>query len=116
MGKLILKNFWLSAENNEPQDWEFFNEYASFYIGKEGSDAIDLFNLNIISTKWINENVKNETHCTYLKYCLIMKYYDEKLIKQHIEKIIKACNYNDDKKNFNCLTHHFEYQEETELY
>ena len=58
----------------------------------------------------------SEAHGIYLKFSLIMKYYDESTIKKHIEKIIKRCSLETEEKSFNCLGHYLEFETEEREY
>ncbi len=102
--------------NETPDDWENFNEDIYIKIGTQNDEGTDLFKLSVISTQWIENAMQDENQAIYLKYSLVMKYYDEKVIKKHLEQILKQCNLYEGKKAFNCLSHYLEYEAENWLY
>lgn len=117
MGKLTLVSFGLLPYDGKgPTDWKNFIEDVDICINEAGMAGSVLFRLRIVSIAWLLNQINDETKWISLKYCLVMKYYDEKVIEEHIKKIIQECNKKKSANSFDYLSHHFEYESEEWLY
>ncbi|MFC1894952.1 Imm8 family immunity protein [Candidatus Dependentiae bacterium] len=121
MGKLILHSicFVINPSKTHPKDLEDFDEELYVNIGEENEKWTETFFLRIISIKRLDklfEDVDSYKIGIHLKNTLIMKYYDETIIKDYLKNVIRRCNLEKGEKAFNCLTHHLEYECEEELY
>ncbi|MFC1894954.1 Imm8 family immunity protein [Candidatus Dependentiae bacterium] len=118
MKKQKLQSFFVLSDLG---NLEVFNDKVNIYIGKKDSEASNLFFLNIISLKWIESIFQDKSEAykrsIYLRYTLILKKYDEEIIKKHLEKIIKKCNNeSNEDEQFKCLSHYLEYETEEWIY
>lgn len=105
MEKLFLKNVEKFPHSHENHDaWENFNINLAVEIGNEGQKHIYHYKLNIISTMWLENATEKEKLGVYLSYSLVMKYYDEQMVKKYLENVIKGCSNNNLQKSLNCLT------------
>lgn len=115
MGKLILQSFELVSAKDCSENLEFFYEEVYVFIGEEGKDYSECFTFDIISYKWLVEKNKDDVDNKgeYLRFALIMRYYDESAIENHLKRIIKRCNILKDRnKALNCLAHYLKYEYE----
>ena len=114
MSKIILKSL---DTIDDLQDFEFFCETIGAYIGSENEKSSNIFFLTIVSTNWLKNFLReNDNKGFYLKYALILDYYDEKAIKKHIENIVRRCNAEGEDKSFNCVKYYLKYEYEEDEY
>lgn len=104
MEKVILKKIENFPNANKPDAWEIFNAHITVIIGEDGKENDKSFKINVVSTKWLENTIKTEPGI-YLNYCLIMKYYDEKIVKKYLNNVICGCSSSNSKKTLNCLTY-----------
>ena len=118
MGKLILKNFRITIyDNNTPENLKDFNDEVDVNIMQEGKEWCARFTLYIFSYNRLEqyENLTDEAGL-YLRFTLIMKCYDEKIIENHIQQILDKCNLQPPEKRFNYLSYYLKSENEEDLY
>ena len=114
MAKLKLKTL---DSIGDLQDYELFCESLGAYIGSEDKKSSNIFFLTVVSTKWIKNFLQeNNNKGFYLRYALVLDYYDEKNVEIHIKNIIRRCNAEGDSKSFNCLKYYLRYEYEEDEY
>jgi len=115
MEKLILKSIEVMAiGSNIPED---FDKQVYVFVGEENTRDYALFKLYILSCKRLEKYEEHSDEAgMYLRFTLIMKYYDENIVKKHIQQILAQCNQNPTEKRFNCLSLYLRSEIEEDVY
>jgi len=118
MNKLILRSLLLTmCNNNTPNDLENFYEEIYIFIEEEGTEGYALFKLYILSCKRLEKYEEHSDEAgMYLRFTLIMKYYDVNIIRKHIQQILDHCNLESPEKRYNYLSYYLRDEDEEDVY
>ena len=95
------------SEINTMENWSDFNRSIYLNLKEKSSSKKYSFKLNIISPIYIQNKLK-ETNVFYIKNAIAIKFFDQKIIENQIDKILKNFDYKKNEYLINCLSYYFE--------
>ncbi len=92
---------------NEEDDWINFNKEIYLNLTDKTSKKSYKFRFFAVSPLWIQTKFKKDDYF-YVRYAIVSKYFDYKIIENHVQSIFKKLDYTRNKFFINCLSYYFE--------